>query len=84
MVIVEVTAVLHRLQFALDMGFINAILESDSKLVIQNIQQMKGNAATHAVAVEGLRTQVDSFWVEDASTKVLEVVDSDRRFSHPP
>ncbi|MBA0868511.1 hypothetical protein Goshw_014825 [Gossypium schwendimanii] len=40
MVIVEVTAVLHGLQFALDMGFINAILESDSKLVIQNIQQM--------------------------------------------
>ncbi|MBA0810328.1 hypothetical protein Gohar_002332, partial [Gossypium harknessii] len=40
MVIIEVTAVLHGLQFALDMGFINAILESDSKLVIQNIQQM--------------------------------------------
>ncbi|KAK5812597.1 hypothetical protein PVK06_028033 [Gossypium arboreum] len=38
-VIAEVTTVLHGLQFALDLGFTNVILESDSKLVIQNIQQ---------------------------------------------
>ncbi|MBA0753984.1 hypothetical protein Gogos_005444 [Gossypium gossypioides] len=38
-VIAEAIAVLHGLQFALDLGFTNVILESDSKPVIQNIQQ---------------------------------------------
>ncbi|MBA0684748.1 hypothetical protein Goari_026311, partial [Gossypium aridum] len=42
-VIAEATAVLHRLQFALDLRFTNVILESDSKLVIQNIQQTREN-----------------------------------------
>ncbi|MBA0690206.1 hypothetical protein Goari_007899 [Gossypium aridum] len=41
MVIAEATAVLHGLQFALDLGFTNVILKSDSKLVIQNIQQTR-------------------------------------------
>ncbi|MBA0616147.1 hypothetical protein Godav_016219 [Gossypium davidsonii] len=36
------------------------------------------------MVVEGLRTDEDSFWVEDASLKILKVVDSDRRFSRPP
>ncbi|MBA0881585.1 hypothetical protein Goshw_027434 [Gossypium schwendimanii] len=40
-VIAEAIAVLHRLQFALDLGFTNVILKSDSKLVIQNIQQTR-------------------------------------------
>ncbi|MBA0755628.1 hypothetical protein Gogos_020242, partial [Gossypium gossypioides] len=103
------------LQFALDLGFTNVILESDSKLVIQNIQQTsedysesrpftwdaknlarsfsscrfqfvtrEGNGAAHAMVVEGLRTDEDSFWVEDTPLKVLEMADSDRRFSRPP
>ncbi|MFQ6664344.1 hypothetical protein Gotur_031496, partial [Gossypium turneri] len=38
-VIAEATTVLHGLQFALDLGLTKVILESDSKLVIQNIQQ---------------------------------------------
>ncbi|MBA0669800.1 hypothetical protein Goklo_029054, partial [Gossypium klotzschianum] len=75
------TAVLHGLQFALDLGFTNVILESDSKLVIQNIQQTKGNGAAHAMVVEGLRTKEDLFWVENVPLKVLEVANSDRRFS---
>ncbi|MBA0672118.1 hypothetical protein Goklo_007348 [Gossypium klotzschianum] len=37
-----------------------------------------------AMAVEGLRADEDSFWVEDAPLKVLEVADSDRQFSRPP
>ncbi|KAK8308458.1 hypothetical protein V6Z11_D02G059300 [Gossypium hirsutum] len=104
----KATVVLHRLQFALDLGFTNVIHESDSKLVIQNIQQTsedhsesrpftwdaknlarnfsscpfqfiarEGNVTAHAMAVEGLRKDDDSFWVEDA-------LNSDRRFSRPP
>ncbi|MBA0684747.1 hypothetical protein Goari_026311, partial [Gossypium aridum] len=82
-VIAEATAVLHRLQFALDLRFTNVILESDSKLVIQNIQQTR-NGAAHTMVVEGLRIDEDLFWVEDAPLKFLKVVDSDRRFSRPP
>ncbi|MBA0672117.1 hypothetical protein Goklo_007348 [Gossypium klotzschianum] len=74
-VIAEAIAVLHGLQFALDLGFTNVILESDSKL-----KEM----GQPAMAVEGLRADEDSFWVEDAPLKVLEVADSDRQFSRPP
>ncbi|KAG8484135.1 hypothetical protein CXB51_022932 [Gossypium anomalum] len=38
-VIAEALAVLHRLQFALEMRFTKVILESDSRLIVQNIQQ---------------------------------------------
>ncbi|KAK8369074.1 hypothetical protein V6Z12_A01G087500 [Gossypium hirsutum] len=38
-VIAEAIAVLHRLQFVLDMGFSKVVLESNSKLVVQNIQK---------------------------------------------
>ncbi|MBA0720161.1 hypothetical protein Golax_007793 [Gossypium laxum] len=38
-VIAEAHAILHRLQFALDLGFSNVILESDSRLVVNNIQK---------------------------------------------
>ncbi|XP_040942069.1 uncharacterized protein [Gossypium hirsutum] len=37
----EATVVLHGLQFAPEMGFSNVILESDSRLVIQNLQSSK-------------------------------------------
>ncbi|KAH1031812.1 hypothetical protein J1N35_043986 [Gossypium stocksii] len=40
-VLAEATVVLHGLQFAPEMGFSNVILESDSKLVIQNLQSSK-------------------------------------------
>ncbi|KAG8486428.1 hypothetical protein CXB51_019888 [Gossypium anomalum] len=114
-VIAEAFVVLHGLQFELDLGFTNDILESDSRLVAQNVQQMsedysesrpftwdaknlarkfhfcrfqfiarEGNRVVHAMAVEGLQTEGDSFWVEDAPLKALEVADSDRRFSRPP
>ncbi|MBA0852831.1 hypothetical protein Goshw_010229, partial [Gossypium schwendimanii] len=78
-VIAEASAVLHGLQFALDLGFTKVILESDSKLVIQNIQQ-KRNVAAHAMVVEGLQKHDDSFWVEYVPMKVLEMADSDKRF----
>nr|KJB20572.1 hypothetical protein B456_003G154500 [Gossypium raimondii] len=39
MVIAEAIAVLDGLQFALDMGFSKVILESDSRLVVNNIQK---------------------------------------------
>ncbi|KAH1121998.1 hypothetical protein J1N35_005158 [Gossypium stocksii] len=39
-VIAEALAALHGLQFALDLGFTNVILESDSRLVFKNIQQL--------------------------------------------
>ncbi|MBA0795531.1 hypothetical protein Gohar_006389 [Gossypium harknessii] len=74
-VIAEATTVLHGLQFALDLGLTKVILESDSKL---------GNVAAHAMVVEGLRKHDDSFWVEFVPMKVLEMADSDRRFSRPP
>ncbi|MBA0669801.1 hypothetical protein Goklo_029054 [Gossypium klotzschianum] len=64
---VSATAVLHGLQFALDLGFTNVILER--------------NGAAHAMVVEGLRTKEDLFWVENVPLKVLEVANSDRRFS---
>ncbi|MBA0712742.1 hypothetical protein Golax_011820, partial [Gossypium laxum] len=34
----EVIVVLHRLQFAMDMGFSNVILKSDSRTVIKNLK----------------------------------------------
>ncbi|MBA0856919.1 hypothetical protein Goshw_004854 [Gossypium schwendimanii] len=34
----EIIVVLHRLQFAMDMGFSNVILESDSRIVIKNLK----------------------------------------------
>ncbi|KAK5825351.1 hypothetical protein PVK06_020175 [Gossypium arboreum] len=37
-VLAEAMAVLHGLQFARDMGFSRVILESDSKMVIRNLQ----------------------------------------------
>ncbi|MBA0818568.1 hypothetical protein Gohar_019511 [Gossypium harknessii] len=87
-VITEATAILHELQFALDLGSTNVILESDSKLEIFflsiSIRCVKRKWAAHAMAVEGLRTIEDSFWVENVPLKVLEVANSDRRFSRPP
>ncbi|MBA0755499.1 hypothetical protein Gogos_021255 [Gossypium gossypioides] len=114
-VIAEAIAVLHGLQFALDMGFSRVILESDSRLVVNNIQKSsedysesrpftwdvknlarkfhccrfqfvarEGNGAAHALVVEGMQAEGDSFWVEDAPLKVLEVADSDRRSGRPP
>ncbi|KAH1092119.1 hypothetical protein J1N35_019376 [Gossypium stocksii] len=44
----------------------------------------EGNGAAHAMVVEGMRTEGDSFWVEDAPLKALEVVDSNRQCSRPP
>ncbi|KAK8351233.1 hypothetical protein V6Z12_A05G019700 [Gossypium hirsutum] len=38
-VMAKALAVLHRLQFALNLGFPKVILESDSRLVVNNIQQ---------------------------------------------
>ncbi|MBA0553426.1 hypothetical protein Golob_012611 [Gossypium lobatum] len=70
-VIAEATAVLHGLQFALDLGFTKVILE-------------KGNVAAHAMVVKGLQKHNDSFWVEYVPMKVLEMADSDKRFSRPP
>ncbi|MBA0623280.1 hypothetical protein Godav_008751 [Gossypium davidsonii] len=97
------------------MGFSKVILESDSRLVVNNIQKSsedysetrpftwdaknlarkfqccrfqfiarEGNGAAHALAVEGMRAEGDSFWVEDAPLKFLEVADSDRRNGRPP
>ncbi|KAA3487801.1 reverse transcriptase [Gossypium australe] len=40
-VLAEATVVLHGLHFAPEMGFSNVILESDPKLVIQNLQSSK-------------------------------------------
>lgn len=40
-VIAEALAVLHGIQFALDMGFSKVILESDSRLVVNNIQKSR-------------------------------------------
>ncbi|KAA3478203.1 reverse transcriptase [Gossypium australe] len=96
-------------------GWVKVILESDSRLIVQNIQKLsedysesrpftwdvknlamhfhscriqfivrKGNQATHAMAVEGLRNEADLLWVEYAPLKVVEVVDSDRQSSRPP
>ncbi|MBA0605007.1 hypothetical protein Godav_017623 [Gossypium davidsonii] len=107
--------VLHGLQFALDLGFSNVILESDSRLVVNNIQKSsedysesrlftwdvknlarkfqrcrfqfiarEGNGAAHVMAIEGMRTEGDLFWVEDAPLKALEVADSDRQSGRPP
>ncbi|MBA0730305.1 hypothetical protein Golax_022682 [Gossypium laxum] len=114
-VIAEAIAVLHGLQFTLDMGFPKVILESDLRLVVNNIQKLsedysetrpftwdaknlakkfqcyrfqfiarEGNGAVHASAVEGIRAERDSFWVEDVPLKALEVADSDRRSRRPP
>nr|KJB09365.1 hypothetical protein B456_001G136500 [Gossypium raimondii] len=114
-VIAEALVVLHGLQFALDLSFSNVILESDSRLVVNNIQKSsedysesrpfiwdvknlarkfqrcrfqfiarEGNGAAHVMAIEGMRTEGDSFWVEDAPLKALEVADSDRRSGRPP
>ncbi|MBA0852830.1 hypothetical protein Goshw_010229 [Gossypium schwendimanii] len=69
-VIAEASAVLHGLQFALDLGFTKVILER--------------NVAAHAMVVEGLQKHDDSFWVEYVPMKVLEMADSDKRFSRPP
>ncbi|MBA0629286.1 hypothetical protein Godav_023867 [Gossypium davidsonii] len=97
------------------MGFSKVILESDSRLVVNNIQKSsddysesrpftwdaknlarkfqccrfqfiarEGNGAAHALAVEGMRAEGDSFWVEDAPLKALEVANSDRRSGRPP
>ncbi|KAK5770921.1 hypothetical protein PVK06_047081 [Gossypium arboreum] len=41
----------------------------------------EGNKAAHAIAAEGLRAKEDLLWVEDAPSKAMEAVDSDRRFS---
>ncbi|MFQ6619769.1 hypothetical protein Gotur_000636, partial [Gossypium turneri] len=75
-VIAEALVVLHGLQFALDLGFSNVILESDSRLVLI---AREGNGAAHVMAIEGMRTEGDSFWVEDVPLKALVVADSDRR-----
>ncbi|MBA0752936.1 hypothetical protein Gogos_021277, partial [Gossypium gossypioides] len=108
-VIAKALVVLYKLQFALDLGFTNVILKSDSRLVVNNIQQLsedysesrlftwdvknlarkfhfcrfqfiarEGNGAAHAMAIEGMRTEGDLFWVEDAPLKALEVADSER------
>ncbi|MBA0818947.1 hypothetical protein Gohar_021537 [Gossypium harknessii] len=77
-VIAEALVVLHELQFALDLGFTNVILESDSRLVFIARER---NGAAHAMAVEGMRTEGDLFWVEDAPLKALEVADSERQSS---
>ncbi|MBA0858628.1 hypothetical protein Goshw_028945, partial [Gossypium schwendimanii] len=37
----------------------------------------EGNAAAHAIEFEGIKHSEDSFWVEDASLKVLELADLD-------
>ncbi|MBA0617342.1 hypothetical protein Godav_026799 [Gossypium davidsonii] len=97
------------------MGFSKVILESDSRLVVNNIKKSsedysetrpftwdaknlarkfqccrfqfiarEGNGAAHALAVEGMQAEGDSFWVEDAPLKVLEVADSDRQSGRPP
>ncbi|KAK5835337.1 hypothetical protein PVK06_011025 [Gossypium arboreum] len=111
----EALAVINGLQFALDLGFTKVILESDSRLVVQNIQQLsedysesrpftwdaknlvrkfnscrfqfiarERNGAAHAMTVKGMRTERDSFWVENAPLKALEVADSDRQSIRPP
>ncbi|MBA0639892.1 hypothetical protein Goklo_022890 [Gossypium klotzschianum] len=36
------------------------------------------------MAIEGMRTEGDLFWVEDAPLKALEVADSDRQSGRPP
>ncbi|KAA3461445.1 Polynucleotidyl transferase, Ribonuclease H fold [Gossypium australe] len=81
--IAEAMTVLHGFQFALDLGFTKVILESDSRLIVQNIQQIS-NRTSHAMAVERLQNEADLLWVEDAPLKVVEVVVSDRRSSRPP
>ncbi|MBA0739387.1 hypothetical protein Gogos_012665, partial [Gossypium gossypioides] len=43
----------------------------------------EGNATAHAMAFEGMKHSEDSFWVEDASLKFLELADLDRRFHQP-
>ncbi|MBA0636001.1 hypothetical protein Godav_024682 [Gossypium davidsonii] len=93
-VIAEAIAVLHGLQFALDLGFTNVILENHSLgmpriwrgifLIVDFNSLREKEMGQPAMAVEGLRADEDSFWVEDAPLKVLEVADSDRQFSRPP
>ncbi|MBA0594236.1 hypothetical protein Gorai_011148 [Gossypium raimondii] len=101
--------------FALEIGFMKIILESDSKTIIKNLQATKedyseirpitwdvkaltmkfsschfefvageSNAVAHAMAVEGMRRSEDSFWVEDALLKAMEMADLDRLFIWPP
>ncbi|KAE8655129.1 hypothetical protein F3Y22_tig00117034pilonHSYRG00847 [Hibiscus syriacus] len=43
-----------------------------------------GNRAAHAMATEGLSNTQDRFWIEEAPSKVLQIVDKDRRSSDPP
>nr|KJB54866.1 hypothetical protein B456_009G052300 [Gossypium raimondii] len=44
----------------------------------------ESNAVAHAMAVEGMRRSEDSFWVEDALLKAMEMADLDRLFIWPP
>ncbi|MBA0760086.1 hypothetical protein Gotri_022868 [Gossypium trilobum] len=82
-VIAEALAILHGLQFALDLGFSNVILESDSRLVdAKNLARKfqccrfqfiarEGNGAAHVMVVQGMRAEGDSFWVEDEPLKAM-------------
>lgn len=42
------------------------------------------NGAAHGLASLGMENHVDTFWVEDAPNRILQLVDLDNRFAHPP
>ncbi|KAG8483281.1 hypothetical protein CXB51_022345 [Gossypium anomalum] len=79
----EALAVIHGLQFALNLGFTKNLVRKFNFCRFQFIAR-EGNRAAHSMAVEGMQTEGDSFWVEDAPLKALKVADSDCRSSQPP
>ncbi|MBA0706340.1 hypothetical protein Golax_018457 [Gossypium laxum] len=90
-VIAEALAILRGLQFALDLGFSNVILGSDSRLVVNNIQKSSEDYSESRPftwdpknLARKFQSEGDSFWVEDALLKAMEVANSDRQSGRPP
>ncbi|XP_039002219.1 uncharacterized protein LOC120128636 [Hibiscus syriacus] len=92
----EAIAILQGVEFAKDLRITRITLESDSKKIIQKLNENTSyighiirdaeivTGQAHAMALEGSRAGFDQFWIEEAPEKALQAADDDRRSIDPP
>ncbi|PPE01440.1 hypothetical protein GOBAR_DD01549 [Gossypium barbadense] len=72
--VAEARACERALYFALDIGFRKVILEDVTYIFVPR----EANKAAHELAMVGRNQKLPCFWVEEAPSSVIEVVESDR------